>query len=191
MVIGPCARRPILGSTESFTGSRSRRPILLTKTRSLCSRQITAEQRLTPSFNFTTLVARPERSRTSARGSRLKRPSLLSSPRLSSVPSPTGSSTMAINGSPSRPLGRNFSRDPGCCPANSQRTKATRPLALTPRSRGDGSIGRMTCAGEGWSPTAQGSDRCMRPSTGGLITFTCPSAWMSNRASAGKASRAC
>ena len=165
MVMGPCANRPIKGSESSVTRSRSRRPMSLISISVPSSRQITALLSSTPSFNLRTLVARPDRSTTSLRGSRLKRPSLLSKPRLNASMFWLGNDSSETIVSPSRPVGRKRSTGPGCCPANSQRTWAMRPLALTASSRGGGSIGKITCAGDGASPMGQGSLRCSRPST--------------------------
>ena len=80
--IGPWAARPISGRLASFIRRRSIRPVLLATTRRSPSWPLTTRRRLTPSLSLSTVVARPDNSWNSPTGRRLKRPSLLSSPRL-------------------------------------------------------------------------------------------------------------
>ena len=176
MVIGPWASLPIRGRHCSSTGRQSTRPMSLTSATVPPSLQIIAESRVTPSFSFRTVAARPESSWMSFSGSRLKRPSVVSSPRdmrLLDVSSSTaGSRSRLMTVSPSRAVGRKRSSPPGCCPANSQRTSAIRPLEVSASNRGAGLIGRIRRAGEGSSPRSAASFRCRRPSSCGLTTFT-------------------
>jgi len=83
------------------------------------------------------------------------------------------------------PSGRNFSRVPGCWPANSQRSRANRPASVTASTAGWLATGRISRAGAGCSPTGAASSRCSRPSSCGPTTFTWPSAWISRRPSLG------
>ncbi len=194
MVIGPWANLPINGRLVSLTCRRRILPMSLMTATSAPSWQIKAAFRLTPSFSFKTVAARPDNSWMSLRGSRLNRPSLVNRPRdlvsLALRSSGLGKGKRDTTSSPSRAVGRNRSRVPCCCPANSQRTSATRPFTVTANSRGGGWIGRLIRAGDGSSPIGTGSLRCSRPSSWGLTIFTWPSSWISSLESLGRASRA-
>ena len=126
--VGPWAMRPITGRLASLIASRNIRPVLLATTSSSSSRQATTRCSSTPSLSLRMVAARPESSRNSSRGKRLKRPSVLSRPRVQ--PGCFGSGNTWITRSPSRLSGRNFSNPPLCCPANSQRSSATLPAAV-------------------------------------------------------------
>ena len=148
--MGPWAVFPINGMLFSSIGSLKLLPVLVATTKFSASLQITALSSSTPSFNFKTVVARPERSLNSSAAIRLKRPSLLNKPIEKGILSAGITKTSTIFSAwPSTLSGRNFSIGPGCWAANSQRNAATLPPLVKASRVGAGCTARINWP---WGP---------------------------------------